>query len=78
MDNSFKTTMMGREAIVKIGGFFIIGNCIKKVAISEETDFDTKTIRKYIQHDELPSNKKVEKKPSKLDPYKPYVLQRIK
>ncbi|HDR4572092.1 hypothetical protein ACRS52_11555 [Bacillus cytotoxicus] len=37
-----------------------------------------KTIRKYIQHDELPSKKKVEKMPSKLNSYKSYVFQRIK
>ncbi|HDR7481912.1 IS21 family transposase [Bacillus toyonensis] len=68
--------------MVKIGEFFMIRELYQKgwtiKAISEETGFDPKTIRKYIQQDELPSKKKVEKKPSKLDPYKPYLLQRIK
>jgi transposase len=67
--------------MMKIGGFFMIREFYLKgwtiKAISEETGFDPK-IRKYITQESLPSKKMVDPKGSKLDPYKPYILQRVK
>lgn len=68
--------------MIKIGEFFMIRELYQKgwtiKAISEKTGFDPKTIRKYINQERLPSKKKVDPKGSKLDPYKPYILQRVK
>ena len=68
--------------MIKIGEFIMIKELYKKgwsiTAISSETGFDPKTIRKYINSDELPSKKKTNRKVSKLDPYKDYVMKRIK
>jgi len=68
--------------MIKIGEFFMIRELYQKgwtiKAISEKTGFDPKTIRKYLKQDGLPSKKKVKWKGSILDPYKQYILQRIK
>ncbi|QDP42132.1 IS21 family transposase [Radiobacillus deserti] len=68
--------------MIKIGEFFMIRELHQKgwsiTAISEETGFDPKTIRKYINSDELPKQKKSYKKGSKLDPFKDYLKKRIK
>ncbi len=68
--------------MVKNGEFFMIKELHQKgwtiKAISEETGFDPKTIRKYIKQDHLPVKKKTSNKGSKLDAYKSYILQRIK
>ncbi|KZO00432.1 IS21 family transposase (plasmid) [Bacillus badius] len=48
-----------------------------KTAIAELTGFDPKTIRKYINSDKVPEVKSRQPKLSKLDPFKPYILQRI-
>lgn len=47
-------------------------------AISQETGFDRKTIRKYLKDNSAPQTQKRKQRKSKLDPYKPYLLQRIK
>lgn len=47
-------------------------------AIARETGFDRKTIRKYLAAETVPQCTKRIKKGSILDPYKPYVLERIK
>ncbi|WP_017726155.1 IS21 family transposase [Halalkalibacterium ligniniphilum] len=68
--------------MVKIGEFFMIRELYQKgwtiKAISEETGFDPKTIRKYIKLDTLPEKKPGEGRTSKLDPYKSYIFERIK
>ncbi|QSS99775.1 IS21 family transposase [Pontibacillus sp. ALD_SL1] len=69
--------------MVQIGEFFMIRELYQKgwsiTAISEETGFDPKTIRKYIKADSLPERKdRSAKKISKLDPYKDYLRERIK
>lgn len=68
--------------MIKIGEFMMIKELHKKgwsiTAISSETGFDPKTIRKYIHSDGLPSKKKTLKKESKLEPYKEYLLKRMK
>jgi transposase len=69
--------------MLKIGEFFMIRELYQKgwtqTAIAKETGFDRKTIRKYLKGDKLPERKVSEKKKtSKLDPYKSYLLQRIK
>lgn len=68
--------------MVKIGEIFLIRELHQKgwtqTAISEETGFDPKTIRKYLKDDQLPTKKKKQnRKKSKLEPYKAYILQRI-
>lgn len=47
-------------------------------AIARETGFDRKTIQKYLKSDTSPHSKKRQPRKSKLDPYKPYLLERIK
>lgn len=47
-------------------------------AIARETGFDRKTIRKHLEAETAPQSKKRKKRESKLDPYKPYLLERIK
>lgn len=48
-----------------------------KTAIAEETGFDRKTVSKYINNDQVPRSSKRKDKESKLESFKPYVLQRI-
>ena len=47
-------------------------------AIAKETGFDRKTIRKYLEAETVPTSSKKRQKGSILDPYKPYLLERIK
>lgn len=50
-----------------------------KTAIAEATGFDRKTISKYLKSNQLPERKASEQqKESKLEPYKSYILQRVK
>jgi transposase len=69
--------------MLKDGEFFMIRELHQKgwtqTAISEETGFDRKTIRKYINQNQLPKRKGDKKsKGSKLDDYKEYLLKRLK
>ena len=69
--------------MVQTGEFFMIRELFQKewsiTAISDETGFDPKTIRKYIKTDELPKRKSSQAiSESKLDPYKEYLKTRIK
>jgi transposase len=69
--------------MLKIGDFIMIRELYQKgwtqTAMAKETGFDRKTIRKYLNADELPERKTDgKKKEKKLDPYKDYLLQRIK
>ncbi|MEC1894799.1 IS21 family transposase [Cytobacillus firmus] len=48
-----------------------------KTAIAKETGFDRKTVGKYLKSGKLPQSKSRKKRGSKLDPFKPYLLQRI-
>lgn len=67
--------------MLKMEEFFMIRELHQKgwslTAIAEETGFDRKTIRKYINAEKLPRSSKRTKRASKLDPYKSYLLQRI-
>lgn len=47
-------------------------------AIARETGFDRKTIRKHLKAEATPYSEKRAKRGSKLDPFKPYLLERIK
>lgn len=62
--------------------FFMIRELKQKgwtiTAIAKETGFDRKTIRKYLHSDVVSQSKKRVAKGSILDPYKPYILERIK
>ncbi|MYL65487.1 IS21 family transposase [Bacillus hwajinpoensis] len=69
--------------MVQTGEFFMIRELFQKgwsiTAISDETGFDPKTIRKYIKSDEIPKRKNSQAtSESKLDPYKEYLKTRIK
>ncbi|WP_198508452.1 hypothetical protein [Bacillus xiapuensis] len=47
-------------------------------AFAKETGFDRKTVRNYINAESSPQSKPRAQRPSKLDPYKTYLLERIK
>ncbi|OLS38649.1 hypothetical protein BTR22_03090 [Alkalihalophilus pseudofirmus] len=68
--------------MVKIGEFFMIRELFQKgwtiKAIAEKTGFDPKTICKYTREDHLPKKKENKKRLSKLDPFKAYILERLK
>ena len=49
-----------------------------KSEIARITGFDRKTVRKYLQQKTVPEPKKRPPKPSKLDSYKPYILEKLK
>ena len=46
-------------------------------ALSRETGFDRKTVSYYLSRDRPPATPRTRNKPSKLDPYKPYLLARL-
>jgi transposase len=46
-------------------------------ALSRETGFDRKTVRYDLSRDRPPVTPRTRTKPSKLDPYKPYILDRL-
>ena len=72
--------------MIRIGEFFMIKEFYQKgwtiTAIAEETGFDRKTIKKYIEQSELPNYQKRitrhTKRKKLLADYKEYVLQRLK
>ena len=45
--------------------------------IARRSGHDRKTVRKYLKDNQPPQPKERQKKPSKLDPYKPYLLSRM-
>lgn len=45
--------------------------------LSRETGFDRKTVRHYLSQDRPPEAPRTRNKPSKLDPYKPYIIERL-
>ncbi|AKB33652.1 Mobile element protein [Methanosarcina siciliae HI350] len=45
--------------------------------IAEKTGFDRKTVRKYLQLKTLPEPQKRPGRKSKLDPYKPYIPEKL-
>lgn len=45
--------------------------------ISEKTGKDRKTVRKYACQTTVPERKNISPKPSKLDPYKPYIIEKL-
>ncbi|MGP4073307.1 IS21 family transposase [Piscibacillus sp. B03] len=68
--------------MVQNGEFFMIKEMYQKgwsiTAISDKTEFDPKTIRKYIKSDQLPKRKQSSPRVSKLEPYKDYLRERIR
>jgi transposase len=46
--------------------------------ISRQTGFDRKTVRKYLKMKTLPGPQKRPGRNSKLDPFKPYILEKLK
>jgi transposase len=45
--------------------------------LSRETGFDRKTVRHYLSQDIPPETSRTRNKPSKLDPYKPHIKDRL-
>jgi transposase len=45
--------------------------------LSRETGFDRKTVRHYLSQDLPPETSRTRNKPSKLDPYKPHIKERL-
>jgi len=45
--------------------------------ISRKTGHDRKTVRKYLNRETAPESQKLTTRPSKLDPYKPYILKKL-
>ncbi|AKB57712.1 Mobile element protein [Methanosarcina barkeri 227] len=46
--------------------------------IARQTGFDRKTVRKYLRLKTLPEPQKRPGRESKLDPFKPYILEKLK
>ena len=46
--------------------------------ISRQTGFDRKTVRKYLKMKTLPGPQKRPGRKSKLNPFKPYILEKLK
>jgi len=46
--------------------------------IARQTGFDRKTVRKYLRLKNLPEPQKRPGRKSKLDPYKPYIQEKLK
>lgn len=54
-----------------------LGGKINISALSRETGYDRKTIRKYLHPDTTSPDPQHRKKPSKLDPFKEYLINRL-
>jgi len=67
--------MLNMEEWLLIRELFHRGFSISE--ISRQTGFDRKTIRKYLQQKTVPEPKKRPPRPSKLDPYKPYLQEKL-
>lgn len=68
--------------MIRSEGFFMIRELISKGwtirAISDETGYDPKTIRKYLKMENAPTEVKRKKRKGKLELYKDYINERIK
>lgn len=68
--------------MVQSEGFFMIKDLKSKglsnIQIAEQLGVDRKTVSKWIESKQLPKYQKRNTKPSKLDPYKTYILARMK
>jgi len=67
--------MLKKEECLLIQVLHSKGFCISEMA--RQTDHDRKTVRKYLNLKTAPEPYKRPTRPSKLDPYKPYILKRI-
>lgn len=45
--------------------------------ISRQTGYDRKTVKKYLDLKTVPQAQERQRKASKLDPYKPYILEKL-
>ena len=68
--------------MIRSEGFFMIRELRSKGwtirAISDETGYDPKTIRKYLKMENAPTKVKRRMRKGKLEPYKDYINERIK
>jgi len=67
--------MLTKEDFLRIQKLYHEGLQISKISLM--TGFDRKTIRKYCHAQTAPVRKKRRPQPSKLDPFKAYIRQRI-
>jgi transposase len=67
--------MLKKEEWLLIQVLHSKGFCISEIA--RQIDHDRKTVRKYLNLKTQPEPYKRLTRPSKLDPYKPYILKRI-
>ena len=68
--------MLKVEELLLIRDLYSQGFSISE--ISRQTGFDRKTIRKYLKLKTLPGPQKRPGRKSKLDPFKPYILKKLK
>ena len=68
--------MLKVEEWLLIRDLYSLGFSISE--ISRQTGFDRKTIRKYLKIKTLPGPQKRPGRKSKLDPFKPYILEKLK
>jgi len=67
--------MLKKEEWLLIQVLHSQGFCISEIA--RQIDHNRKTVRKYLNLKTVPEYCKHPRRPSKLDPYKPYILKRI-
>jgi len=67
--------MLKKEEWLLIRDLYSQGLSISK--ISERTGHDRKTVRKYLRRKTAPEPQKRPKRRSKLDPYKPYIMEKL-
>jgi len=67
--------MLKTEEWLLMRDLYSQGFCISEIA--RQIDHDRKTVRKYLNLKMQPEPYKCLTRPSKLDPYKPYILKRI-
>jgi transposase len=68
--------MLKMEEWLLIRDLYSQGFSISEIA--RKTGFDRKTVKKYIWLKTLPEPKKRSGRKSKLDPFKPYILEKLK
>jgi transposase len=68
--------MLKMEEWLLIRDLYLQGFSISEIA--RKTGFDRKTVKKYIRLKTLPEPQKRPGRKSKLDPFKPYILEKLK
>jgi transposase len=66
--------MLTVEEWIEMRYLYMKGLSISEIA--KKTGRDRKTVRKYVLKKDPPESMKRKPRPSKLDPYKPYILEK--